>query len=104
MIKINIVCFNNERKISEKKLLKIEIESFEKACVEISKEDWYKREDFLHIKKDKIPTHPLRVHLSKIAANYFPSDGDKAITFPAVIVRRIATRLNLYVTDIIRIK
>lgn len=90
-------------KYQKNKLLKIEKELFEKACIEVSKEDWYKREDYLHIKKDKIPTHPLRVHLSKIAADYFPSDGDKAITFPAVIVRRIATKLNLYVTDIIRV-
>lgn len=83
------------------KVSKIEKQLFEEACIEICNEDWYKREDYLHIKKDKIPTHYLRIHLQKIAINYFPSAGDKKISFPAIIVRRIATKMNLYVTDII---
>lgn len=84
-------------------MVRIDKKLFEATCKEICSEEWYKKENFLHIKRDKIKTHFLRPPLRGIAAKYFPNIniGSK-VAFPVDIVVRIAHKMDLFVTDIIR--
>lgn len=83
--------------------MRIDKKKFEEVCKEICSEDWYKREDYLSMKKDKTLTNYLKLSVQGVALKYFPHVQHKSkLAFPSVIVRRIATKMNLYVTDIIR--
>lgn len=82
--------------------MRIDWKKFESVCLEIISEPDYDREKYLHIVKDNIPTHYLKPSLQNRAKKHFPySQVGYRVSFPADIVRKIAEKMNLYVTDIV---
>ena len=78
------------------------MEKFELVCLEILNEPDYVKEKRLHFVKDKIPTLYLKLSLQNRAKKYFPYlQIGYRVSFPAEIVRKIAEKMELYVTDIV---
>jgi hypothetical protein len=77
---------------------------FTEACLIISNEPAYDRISYLPLLKKKIQTHFLRPPLQKIAMRYLPYyEGKAKIYFPAELVIKIASIMDVYVTDLIRL-
>jgi hypothetical protein len=82
--------------------IRIDKKKFEAVCKEITEEKDYVREKYLHITKDKIITHYLRIPLQHIAQKYIPHrKASGKVSFPAELVIKIANKMDLYVTDIV---
>lgn len=75
---------------------------FTKVCLAISKEKGYDRISYLSVLKKKEQTHFLRLPLQKIAMRYLPYYEDRnKIYFPAELIIKIASKMDVYVTDLI---
>lgn len=83
---------------------RISTAEFTKACLEIFNEEGYDRVSYLPLLKKKLQTHFLRLPLQKIAMRYLPfhQTGLK-VYFPAELVIKIAKKMDVYVTDLIRV-
>ena len=82
--------------------MRIDGKKFDLACLEIINDSEYNREKYLHIVNDNIPTHYLKPSLHNRAKKHFPYlQIGYRVSFPAEIVRKIAEKMELYVTDIV---
>lgn len=76
-------------------------ERFELACQQLIKDEGFNRVKYLNLKKDKIPLVSLVSPLSSIAAKYISHTKKySAIKFPAEVIVKIASAMDVYVTDL----